>query len=111
MLFAPVMMPISLRRLLLPSLFLIAGVVPALAEDWVIAKVSGEVWISIPNAPVARATAGMTVPDGATLSTSQNARAQLNRGAESILVSPNTVISPQSFTFFGTSTTIQQQVG
>ncbi|PVE22881.1 hypothetical protein DC522_18625 [Microvirga sp. KLBC 81] len=105
------MMLIPLRRLFMFPLLLLLSAAPALAGDWVIVKVSGEAWISNPNAPVARATAGMTVPDGATFSTSHNARAQLERGAESILVSPNTVISPQSYTFFGTSTTIQQQVG
>lgn len=99
-----------LRLFLLPLLFLLSAP-PALAKDWVIVKVTGEAWISNPNAPVARAAAGMTVPDGATFSTSHNARAQLERGNESILISPNTVITPQSYTFFGTSTTIQQQVG
>lgn len=108
---APAMMLIPLRHLFMLSLLLLLSAAPALAEDWVIAKISGEAWISNPNAPVARATAGMTVPDGATFSTSHNARARLERGAESILVSPNTVITPQSYTFFGTSTTIQQQVG
>ncbi|WP_445504766.1 FecR domain-containing protein [Microvirga sp. G4-2] len=105
------MMLIPLRRLFIFPLLLLLSAAPALAEDWVIVKVTGEAWISNPNAPVARATAGMSVPDGATFSTSDNARAQLERGAESILVSPNTVITPQSYTFFGTSTTIQQQVG
>lgn len=111
MITAPVMTPTSLRRFFLMSLLLILSAGPALAEEWVIAKVSGAAWISSPNAPVERAAVGMTVPDGATFSTSQNARAQLNRGAETILVSPNTVLSPRSSTFFGTSTTIQQQVG
>ncbi|KLK91164.1 hypothetical protein AA309_21995 [Microvirga vignae] len=104
-------MLIPLRRPFIFPLLLLLSAAPALAEDWVIVKVSGEAWISNPNAPVARATTGMTVPDGATFSTSHNARAQLERGAESILVSPNTVITPQSYTFFGTSTTIRQQVG
>jgi hypothetical protein len=108
---APAMMLIPLRHLFMLPLLLLLSAAPALAEDWMIAKISGEAWISIPNAPVARATAGMAVPDGATFSTSHNARARLERGAESILVSPNTVITPQSYTFFGTSTTIQQQVG
>jgi hypothetical protein len=111
MIAAPAMMLIPLRRLFIFPLLLLLSAAPALADDWVIVKVSGEAWISNPNAPVARAMAGMTVPDGATFSTSHNARAQLERGAESILVSPNTVITPQSYTFFGTSTTIQQQVG
>jgi hypothetical protein len=83
---------------------------PVLAEDWVVAKVSGEAWIESPNAPVVRATGGMAIPDGATFSTSHNARAQLERGAEKIVVSPNSIISPRQSLFFG-RTTIVQRVG
>jgi hypothetical protein len=102
---------IWMRRFSLFSLLLLLNTVPALAEDWVIAKVSGEAWIAVPNVSPVRAAAGMTVPDGATFSTRHNGRAQLERGLESILASPNTVISPRSTTFFGTSTTILQQTG
>ncbi|WP_243371450.1 FecR domain-containing protein [Microvirga solisilvae] len=102
---------IRLRRLFLFPVLLLLSTAPALAEDWVVAKVSGEAWIAVPNASPARATAGMPIPDGATFSTRHNGRAQLERGPESILVSPNTTISPQSTTFFGTSTTIHQQTG
>lgn len=102
---------IRLRCLaMFPLLVLLSGA-PALADDWIVAKVSGEAWVSAPNAAATRATTGMAIPDGATFSTRHNGRAQLDRGSESILVSPNTVITPQSTTFFGTSTTIQQQTG
>ena len=102
---------IRLRRLVMVPLLALMSTAPALAEDWVVTKISGEAWIAAPNAAAVRATAGMAVPDGSTLSTRHNGRAQLERGAESILVSPDTVIAPQSTTFFGTSTTIQQQSG
>jgi len=111
MVLAPVMASASLRPFLLLSLLLLGSTVPASAEDWVIAKISGEAWIAAPNAAAVRAASGMAIPEGAAFSTRHNGRAQLERGAESILVSPDTVITPQSATFLGTTTTILQQTG
>lgn len=102
---------IRLRHLAPLSLLLLLSTAPALAGDWVVAKVTGEAWIEASSASAVRAEAGMTVPDSATFTTSHNGRAQLERGSEAILVSPNTIITPQSTTFFGTSTTILQQTG
>ncbi|HEV2557938.1 MAG TPA: FecR domain-containing protein [Microvirga sp.] len=51
----------------------------------------------------------MTIPDEATFTTSRNSRARLERNNESIVVSPGTVLSPDT-SIFGW-TTIQQQSG
>jgi hypothetical protein len=81
---------------------------PAAASDWVVSKVTGEAWIASSEAPAIRASAGMTIPDGATFSMGRNARAKLEHGAEVILVSPGTSLSPRGSGFFGTMTILQQ---
>nr|WP_246216063.1 FecR domain-containing protein [Microvirga makkahensis] len=89
---------------------LLLSVSPVLASDWTIAKVSGDAWVKAPNAPAMRAVRGMTLPDGATFSTGHNARAKLERGAEAIMVNPNSTISSRHSSFFGT-TSIRQPKG
>jgi hypothetical protein len=80
---------------------------PAMAADWIVSRVSGQVWITAPNTPAVRAAAGTVVPDGARFSTMRNSRAKLDRGAESILVSPDTTLTP-SESFWGYTTILQQ---
>ncbi len=104
------MSPRLSQRVWTLALLFLLSTAPALAEDWVISKISGEAWITDSNAPAVAATSGMTIPDGATFSTGRNARAKLERGAETILVSPNSVITPRQSSFSGT-TTILHQVG
>jgi hypothetical protein len=101
--------PSSHRICALP-LFLFMTTLPATAGDWMISKVSGEAWIVSPDASAIRAAKGMKVPDGSTFATSKNARARLERDAETIMVGPGSVISPREPSFSGT-TTILQQIG
>ena len=82
---------------------------PAMAVEWTVSRVSGQVWITAPNAPAVRAAAGTVIPDGARFSTMKNARAQLERGGETISASPDTTLTP-SESFWG-YTTIFQQTG
>jgi hypothetical protein len=89
-------------------LVLLLGISPAWADDWLVTKLTGQAWIAMPDTPAIKAAAGTIVPDRATFSTERNARARLERGAESIAVGPNTVLSPRESSFWGTTTILQQ---
>jgi len=80
----------------------LAGADPAPAADWVVAEVSGQAWITSPAAPASRAAAGVTVQDGATISTGVNGRAILGGADITIVIGPNTTLSPQGTSFWGT---------
>ena len=87
---------------------LFQGTSAALAAEWRVARTSGPVSLSAAAGRV-RVAAGMTIPDGSTLSTGSGGRVRLVRGVESIVVGPNTVVTPKDG-WFGT-TTIEQPVG
>jgi hypothetical protein len=82
---------------------------PAWAEDWVVARVSGRAWLVAENAPATALTAGMKVPDGLTVSTGPRSRVRLERGAQTMVVGPDAVLSPRHS--FWTGTTILQPKG
>ena len=84
-----------------------------IAQDsaWRVSKSSGDVWFTTSGAqPVALAN-NAVVKAGDTLRTGQNGRVLLVRGAESILVSANSVIGIPADKKEGLSSTILQQAG
>src|SRR6478735_7168553 len=97
-----------LRTALLLFLFGMCGA-PAQSAEWVVARMSGQAWIAAPGAVRQKLTVGTTVPEGHTLVTGANGRVRLDRNQESIMVSPNTVLTPEQSWWSGT--TIKQQAG
>ena len=81
----------------------------ALAEGWMVARVTGRAWIVTTGAQPVAATTGMAVNPGATVATTSNGRAMLTNGRDSVVVSPNTVLAlpPDA----GGRTTVLQQSG
>jgi hypothetical protein len=100
--------------LLFGALVMVAAVSSAVAQDaaWRVNKSSGEVWIDTPGAqPVALSTDTVLNP-GATVRTGANGRVLLMRGAETIMVSPNSVMQiPTGKSGNGGLTTILQRSG
>jgi hypothetical protein len=90
---------------------LLAGVAgfsaSAQAEDWRIARSSGEVWVSGGTAPILVST-GSTVPERSTVATGPTGRAMLVRGRESVMVGPGTILTVAAN---GAFTTMIQQAG
>jgi hypothetical protein len=66
----------------------------AIAQDtpWRVSKSSGEVWISAPGVQSVLLTDATTLTPGSTVRTGANGRVLLSRGAETIMVSPNSVM-------------------
>jgi hypothetical protein len=82
----------------------------ALAQDWVINKVSGKVSVGAAGSPARAVAAGMSVSQGSTITTGANARAMLVRGSETLVVGPNSAIAIQPGQG-GLTTTILQKAG
>src|SRR4051794_15997730 len=80
--------------LLLGALIAVASASFATAQDasWRVSKSSGEVWIDAPGAQPAALSAEATLNPGEAVRTGANGRVLLTRGAETIMVSPNSVI-------------------
>src|SRR5689334_9143557 len=89
---------------------------PVRAEDgaaalWQVSKATGEVWVASSGVQPASLGGQATVNPGDSIRTGRNGRVLLTRGAETILVAPNTAITiPPSQKDAG-STTIVQQAG
>jgi hypothetical protein len=104
-------------RLLVPALFAMLVTIwmgssaNAQSEGWHVSKSSGEVSVASSGAqPVALRSDAM-LNAGDTLRTGQNGRVLLTRGAETILVSANSVVGIPTDKLDGYATTIVQQVG
>jgi hypothetical protein len=106
-------------RSLSSALLLIAFVVvgtgsPAIAQDtsWRVSKSSGEVWIDAPGAQPVALSADAVLSPGASVRTGANGRVLLIRGAETIMVSPNSAVQiPAGKSGNGGVTTILQRSG
>lgn len=104
-----------LRLSLLMCLFGIQTMIgfaqPAAAEDWVVLKSSGQVWIATSETkPVALSSASKLLP-GDLVQTGPTGRVLLTRGDERILVAPNSVVSLPKYESKTGFTTILQQAG
>ena len=84
----------------------------AIAEDaiWRVSKASGEASVTTAGQWLAL-TEGVTIKLGDNVRTGQNGQVLLKRGAETILMSPNSVIGIAAESKSGLSTTIIQQAG
>ncbi len=86
----------SIRCALITTLFL--GLSPlasvqALANDWVVVKMSGQVWLNADKPKKIALEKNQSFKQGDTLTTAKNGRVLLKRGKETILISPGTTIA------------------
>src|SRR5882724_10501057 len=80
-------------------------------EAWSVSKSSGEVWMTTTGAQQVSLSQEEVLKPGDTIRTGRNGRVLLVRGAETILVAPNSVIGLPTEKKDGLSTTIVQQAG
>src|ERR1700704_348276 len=80
-------------------------------EAWSVSKSSGEVWMTTTGAQTVSLSQQDVLKPGDTIRTGRNGRVLRVRGAETILVSPNSVIGLPTENKDGLSTTIVQQAG
>jgi hypothetical protein len=80
-------------------------------EAWSVIKSSGEVWMTTTGAQTVSLSQQDVLKPGDTIRTGRNGRVLLVRGAETILVSPNSAIGLPTENKDGLSTTIVQQAG
>ena len=78
---------------------------------WSVKKSTGQVWITTPGAQQASLTQDTALKIGDTIRTGPNGRVLLVRGEETILISPNAVISLPTENKDGMTTTVTQQAG
>ncbi|MBS8259037.1 hypothetical protein DYI23_02295 [Roseibium polysiphoniae] len=102
-------------RKIAPLLLLVVGLSfvsgPGFAADWVIKRVSGTVYLVAPGVKAFRAKTGMPLQKGFTVATRKGARALIARGAETILVGPNTTFALSRYRSKGGKTTLLQKSG
>src|SRR6266576_5938173 len=80
-------------------------------EAWSVSKSSGEVWMTTTGAQTVSLSQQDVLKPGDTIRTGRNGRVLLVRGAETILVSPNSVVGLPAEQKEGLSTTIVQKAG
>jgi len=85
----------------------------AIAQDaaWHIGKSSGDVWVTSAGAQQASLTNDAVLQPGDNIRTGRNGRVLLMRGAETMLISPNSVIEIPTEKTEGLATTIIQRAG
>jgi hypothetical protein len=80
-------------------------------EAWSVSKSSGEIWMTTTGTQTVSLSQQDVLKPGDTIRTGRNGRVLLVRGAETILVSPNSAIGLPTENKDGLSTTIVQQAG
>ena len=100
----------SLAGLAVASLIGLTSINAVSAQDasWRIGKVSGEAWLANEGAAPVSVAKDASLRPGDTVRTGRNGRVLLLRGAETIMVSPNSSISVPENGRSGMSTIIQQ---
>jgi hypothetical protein len=94
------------------TLAMLASAPSAQAQEvWRVSKASGEVSVTTPGGEQTPLIAGATLKAGDNVRTGQNGRVLLMRGAETILVSPNSSMGIPHPKKEGVQTTIIQQTG
>ncbi|WP_238180064.1 FecR domain-containing protein, partial [Methylobacterium haplocladii] len=102
------------RRITLVSVTVVAGllIAPGIAVSddgpWRIAKVSGDAWIAGDTVRPASVSDNALLRAGDSIRTGRSGRVLLNRGSESILVSPNSAITLPAAGRPGMSTLVQR---
>lgn len=98
-------------RLLLAWVALTATGEFARADEWQVAKATGEVWITSATAQSVSLTTSSVLRPGEKIQTGKNGRVLLTRGAETILIAPNSLIGLPAPQAPDRTTTILQQAG
>ena len=75
------------------SLLMVTMVTVAGAADWQVAKMSGQVYVQQGPVQLASLSAGLTLDNGAVVVTKKNGRALLVRGQQTMIVSPNSMVT------------------
>src|SRR4051812_24895931 len=99
---------------LLTAAFVVMAASSALAADdgsWKVSKSSGEVWLSGSGVQPASLKPEETLKPGDTVRTGRTGRVLLQRGEETILISPNSVVGLPAEKKDGLATTIVQRAG
>src|SRR5712691_370503 len=99
--------------LLLAALVALGAGSGAIAQDssWRVGKASGDVWFSASGAQPVALSSDAALKPGDTIRTGQNGRVLLVRGAETMLISANSVVGLPTKKPVGMSTIILQQAG
>lgn len=87
----------------------LAAIAGATAAEWQFVRVTGLVWVVKADMEPMRATAGMVLPDNATVATTNRARALLRHGEDILNVGPSTHIAPQARAARGLTTVLMRQ--
>jgi hypothetical protein len=80
-------------------------------EPWSVSKSSGEVWVTTTGAQQVALGGDNVIKPGDTIRTGRNGRVLLTRGAETMLIAPNSVIGLPPGAQDGMGTTILQRAG
>jgi hypothetical protein len=107
------LMLLHLRRWFLAAVTLATAILfslPANAQGnvWTIAKSSGEAWVTRGGAQQVSLSQQVQLMPGDAIRTGRNGRVLLMRGAESLMISPNSAVSVPEVSRVGTTTLIQQ---
>ena len=102
---------VAVARVLLAILALTAGATALGATEWQVAKSSGEVWLATPKAQPVSLAPEIVLRAGDKIQTGRNGRVLLIRGAEAILIAPNSVVSLPTEQKGERATTILHQAG
>jgi hypothetical protein len=102
-----------LAHLVLAAFALLAGPTAWAADDdaWAVSKSSGEVWVTTQGAQQVALGSDDVLKPGDTIRTGHSGRVLLSRGAETILIAPNSVIGLPAEAQGGMATTILQRAG
>jgi hypothetical protein len=98
---------------MLGALTFVSAIPPAHAQDtsWRVAKSSGDVWVTTTGSQQVSLGSDTMLAPGGNIRTGRNGRVLLTRGAERILISPNSEIGIPLEKRGELSTTITQQAG
>src|SRR5262249_54340509 len=80
-------------------------------QSWHVSRFSGDVWLVAPGVQQASLNQDAALNPGDTIRTGPNGRVLLTRGAESMMIAPNSVVGLPSQAKEGLSTTIIQRAG
>ncbi|MGJ5181765.1 FecR domain-containing protein [Bradyrhizobium oligotrophicum] len=106
----------SSKRLLIPALIAACclGATSAIAADgepWLVSKSSGDVWVTSRGAQQVSLGREDALKPGDMIRTGPNGRVQLTRGAETIVIAPNSEVGLPAAAKDGMATTILQRAG
>ena len=83
----------------------------ARADEWQVAKATGEVWVTSATAQLVSLTTASVLRPGEKIQTGKNGRVLLTRGSETILIAPNSLMGLPAPQTSDRATTILHQAG